>query len=355
MLSARYPELEDTPEAAEGTAAHWAASEMLHGRVICEGQIAPNGVTLTDEMIEGAELYVDDVRLTLQIFGIEMHIEEPIKIPYVHELNDGTPDLWGFAHDATRGTGTLYLYEYKHGHEYVDPFENWQSLDYVCGILDLLQIDGHADQYIDVVMRVVQPRSYHRDGPIKEWRMRAADLRPYFNKLRYAAEAALKPDAQCTPNPQCKHCLGRHACEALQRDAYQSAQLARASVPVELPPAALGLELRMLQRAADMLQARITGLEQQTETRLKQGEHVPFFALQPTAGREMWAKPIEEVIVLGHAFGKDLAKRSAVTPTQAIKQGIPAEVVMMYTDRKRGQKLAPDDGTQARKVFAKQY
>jgi hypothetical protein len=61
MMEVLYPETVEHAAAAEGTASHWAASEMLAGRVVAEGQVAPNGVVLSDEMIECAEVYVDNV------------------------------------------------------------------------------------------------------------------------------------------------------------------------------------------------------------------------------------------------------------------------------------------------------
>jgi hypothetical protein len=354
-LSILYPEGDDTPEAMEGTAAHWAFAEMLEGRLIDVGLVAPNGVVLTEEMIEGAEMYVDDIETTLGKPWMKyLQVEQRVDIPSVHAANWGTPDTYLFAHNPTTGAATLYLWDYKFGHGYVDVFENWQLIDYAAGVLDSLQIDGHADQYLDIVMRVVQPRSYHRDGPVREWRVKAADLRPYFNKLRAAAEAAMLPEAPCVVNPECKHCSARHVCEAFTGAAYRAADLATRSVPLELSPAAMGLELRMLKAAQATLDARITGLEQAAFSRLTRGERIPFFALEATVGRQVWSKPLPEVFALGAMFGKDLAKPAAITPKQAEKAGIDPALVALYSMTPAGSlKLVPDDGTTARKVFGK--
>jgi hypothetical protein len=268
-------------------------------------------------------------------------------MPYIHAECWGTPDAWIYKTDEN----TLYVFDYKHGFRYVDVFENWQLIAYTCGILDALGINGHSDQHLTVVMRVVQPRAYHRDGPVREWRVKASELRPYFNKLAMAAGAALSPNPQCVPNPECLDCKARHACPALQQDAYRSAQLSHASLPVEMPAAAVGLELHFLRGAAKRLGARIAGLEQQAEALIGRGEYVPFSAMLPTAGRSAWAKPISEVLALGALYGVTLTKPATITPTQAIKAGLPAEVVTMYSETKRGLALGADDGKQARKVF----
>lgn len=349
-MTALYPEAEDKPEAMEGDAAHWACAQTLAGVLIDVGLIAPNGVTLTDEMIEGAELYFDAV----QPSGDE-RVEQHVTMPSIHAQNDGTPDAWAFAHDPTTGIATLFIWDYKFGHDFVEVFENWQLIDYAAGILDQLGIDGAADQHIKVRMTIVQPRSYHRDGPVRSWSVMASDLRPYFNKLRAAAEAATsaQPVATVDPVRACKHCPGRHACEAFQRAAYTGMDVAIASAPLELSAHALGLELRMIQHYVKVLTARATGLEEQALATIRRGQSVPFFGVEQSTGREAWTRPIEEVIALGDMMGVKLARPDVLTPKQAIKAGLPAEIVAPYADTPRGaMKLVPDNGTQARRIFS---
>lgn len=352
LLAALYPE-EETQESREGTAAHWGAYELLYGRPIDVGLVAPNGVTLTEEMVEAAELYVQHIDDTLARYGLTrevLHVEERVDIPLVHELNWGTPDAWFYS----PAHGVLVVFDFKFGHRFIEVFENWQLVDYTSGILSRLGIDGLTDQAVRVDLYIVQPRSYHKDGPIRLWSVIASDLRPLFNMLRNAAEASQMPNAKCTPNPECEFCPGRHACEALQRSAYKAAEMAGLSVPVELSPAALGLELRMLQRARQLLDSRITGIEEQTLATIKRGQLVPGFATEPTEGREAWNKSVAEVVALGELFGVKVGKPAVITPNQARKAGLPADVVASYCERpQRGLKLVVDDGSQARKVFGK--
>lgn len=61
-LHSAFPDDGDTVPAMEGTAAHWCFEEMFEGRVPAVGATAPNGVAITDEMLDGAELFVDAVR-----------------------------------------------------------------------------------------------------------------------------------------------------------------------------------------------------------------------------------------------------------------------------------------------------
>lgn len=341
-----YPQVDDSPASREGTAAHWAASEMLSGRIVDSGQIAENGVMITDEMLDAADMYVDEVRKILA----DVVIEERIDIDYIHEQCWGTPDAWAFTN------GTLYLWDFKYGHRFVDVFENWQLIEYAAGILDLLKVDGITDQLITVVMTIVQPRCYVGGSPVRSWRVRASDLRGYFNEARMFEANAMSDDAQLTVSPECRDCSARHACPALQCASYADMNIATEAVPFDLPPQALGIELRYIQSAITTLTARATSLEEQALSMIRQGKSVPHFVAQHGMGRERWVKPEPEVIAMGELMGVKLGVTKLVTPKQAIKAGMNAELVKSFTETPRGElKLVADDGTNARKIFGKIY
>ncbi len=344
-LCVQYPS-ETSNEADEGTAAHWAAAELLNGSPVCIGQVAENGVTLNEEMIDAAHMYVGAI-------GSEsVHVEEKIDIASIHARCFGTPDAWRY----DGNTNTLHIYDFKYGHRHVEVFENWQLITYAAGILEALGVTGDTDQHLNVVFVIVQPRSYHSDGPVRTWQCKASYLRPHFNKLRYAADLAMRSDAKLTTNPECRDCSARHACPALQKFAYVAADQSTQSAPLELNATALGLELHMLERAKTMLDARISGLQEQTLARVKKGESVPFYRTEPSTGRSTWSKPFNEVVVLGKMFGVDVAKQALITPAQATKAGIPEAVVTSYCAATvRGVKLVSDDGSHARKIFSQSY
>lgn len=348
---ALYPEPGDGIEAAEGTAAHWVFEQMFASIPVDIGHVAPNGVIITDEMIDGAELFVDTVR-SMAGEGAVLYIERRVLIPFVSEFNWGTPDVWVYAYNPARGT--LYLFDYKFGHEYVEVFENWQLLDYLCGLRDELNIDGARDQVTDVEMVIVQPRSYHRDGPVRRWARQLSDLRGYFNTLRMAAEDAMKPEPMASPGEHCKHCSGRHACEALQRAGYAAAALSMRSLPLDLSPEARGLELAMLMRAKKLLDARVSGLEESVFADVRAGYRSPGWGAESTPGRTTWLKPFEEVKSLGEMMQIDLVKPGLLTPTQAKKKGLDAALVDAYSfTPSGGLKLVADNATLARKAFQK--
>ena len=123
---------------------------------------------------------------------------------------------------------------------------------------------------------------------------------------------------------------------------------------MDLSTHALGLELRTLKRAQALLASRITGLEAETESRLKRGEAVPFWLLDSVAGNLAWTKPVEEIIALGDMLEIELRKpQAAITPTQAKAKGLDDATLKLYAERpKGGLKLKPDDGSKARLTFS---
>jgi hypothetical protein len=356
QLAAHYPEApgEETQDALEGTAAHWGGSEQLEGRDVALGQVAPNNVVLTEEMLDSADAYVNAVRKVVPVGG---QVEQRVDISVVHPFMWGTPDFWHY--DPVQRT--LHVADFKHGHRYVEVFECWQLIAYALGILNTLQLDGTIPNDLDVSVRfmIVQPRCYHRDGAARVWHTRAPDLRPYFATLTMAAYAAvtfegqLVPNAPCVVNPGCLDCRGRHACPTLQRAALARVDLAGTPVPFDLPAEALGNELRVIERAIMLLEARQTGLKEQVKSLITRGETVRWYRLEQTQGREKWTRPPGEILALGSLMGVDLAKPTeAITPAQARKKGLDDALSRAYSGHPNaGLALVADDGKMLRKIF----
>lgn len=344
-LEALYPEDEDSPEAAEGVAAHWAMAEQLGGRLIDVGQIAPNGVVLDLEMCQAADLVSDYVTKLLAPFKLKPsdgHIEQRVDIPRVHPASWGTPDYW-----TRLPTGAYFILDFKYGHRFVPEFENMQLVEYLAGIVDDLP-------QAPVIAVVAQPRSYSSRGAIREWRTDTVALRPYINLASNAAHEALGPNPRARVGPECRDCRARHACPALQGAAYDAMDEAKTVVPLVLPPAGLSLELRLARRAQALLEARISGLEEQARAEIKRGVLVPGWRVQHGAGRERWKVPAAEVIAVGTMMGLDIAKPAEpITPNQAREKGLdPTVVAALSTRPPGGATLVEDDGSETRRIFA---
>lgn len=339
-MNALYPQ-EPTQDRQEGIAAHWVASELYHEHVVAEGQIAPNGVMLTDDIIESGATFADAL-------DGDWTIERPVGDE--NSLNWGRPDarrLEGLR-PSERKVG---IKDFKHGFNPVDAFEWWQGINYAKLLVE------HTWKGMDLLpetpfeFEIVQPRVY-RGKRRNTWAVTLQELQPYFRVLEDAHAAALSPQPIASTGPQCDHCPGRHACQALQTSALRTVHHRQESPPMELTNEALGREAITLRRSIKLMQARLTGLEADAEARLNRGEQVAFHALVKSQGREVFVRPADEVIALGQACGFDLSKPGTVTPAQARKLGMPDELVSAMADRPGGAyKLVEDDGRAAAKVF----
>lgn len=350
VMEAACPE-GDSDDKRDGVAAAWAFAEQLSGRIVCEGQIAPNGVVLNAEMLEACDIGVDYVKQrTAGMMGTLM-IEEKVFPKRILATMQGRLDVGAWLYPATANRRPhLFLADFKYGHKYVDVYENAQLIAYASGILDLTKYD---DQIVDLTLAIIQPRCFAASSPVREWHVAATELRGHINRLNMACEDALGPNPQCKPNPECVDCTARVACTAYQRDAFRSLEYSSSAVPFDLTPEAAGLELRWLKQCESRLKGRITGLEAQIESQLKDGHRVQWWRLENTKGREVW-RNAAEAIEMGEMMGVPVAKQpEAITPAQARNAGIPAEIVAEYSHRPNtGVKVVPDEGgTSLARVF----
>lgn len=344
-------EPEDGPEAMEGEAAHWVSSTLLTtGELIALDRMAPNGIFVTEEMREVATLYAEHVaaRIDPVMWNERLHVEKQLLIPRVHAECWGTPDGWALIGNV------LHIWDLKFGHLFVEVFECWQLICYYAGILGLIE-RFVSDEQLEVHFHIVQPRAYHRDGPIRSWVVRGSDLRAHINRLANAAARAMQGGALCRTNDACDLCEARHTCEAALKDAGKSAAMAGSAQPQNLSPYAAGVELHRLHGAKRALDALISGLEAQAENDLRRGAFVPHWQLESEPGRLKWTADSDEIRGLQVVYEVPLFKEpEPITPTQAAKlsKGLAA-MLPSYAKRDNGAlKLKPFDINQARKVYS---
>lgn len=346
-MNKRFPQ-ESIDESLEGDAAHWCNVQPVPPAIDSR---APNGVAVTQEMLQGRELWLS---VTDEPGWCEQQ-ETYLSGKSIHDaLNGGSPDKWVFGGAPPM---LLTVFDYKFGFGQVEVFENWQLINYGALICEYLsRAAGVSDLEIAVRFVIVQPRGYHRDGPVREWKLpQAALLRGYWNQLRHAATLATSPEhVRGTVGEHCKHCPGRHACDALQRNTLIAIDQAGSSVPLEMSPDAIGYELRTVRRALRLMEARETGLLEQARSLMMSGVRIPRLMLQESKTRERWTQPPEAIAKIGEAFGLTLAKQEVVTPAQARAAGMPAEIVAALAEAPNGAlNVVEDDGSSTRKLFGK--
>lgn len=360
LLSEQYPTLIEDPSGPEGTAAHEVWHRQALGQVVRLGDICENGVAVTDEMLDGAAVYLEALLAVGPEYWDRWRHETTLLMAPLGDDEIATPDsmLWLPSQRA------IYDHDYKFGHGRVEVFENGQLCLYVLGECERLRSSGAVapdDDMRDVrvVMTVVQPRCYTGNGPVSSWTTTVGFLADHiWPDLLASAIESRKPDARRKVGEWCKHCPGRRACPTLQLNAGLIADATDSRAPIGLPLEAASLELMYLERDRALLDARITGLREQVEHGLRSGQRAPFQALQAGRGKKVWSSNEADVLALGDVLGVDLAKpRALITPKQAEaafkKARLDESVIEQYSkDVPGAMALQPINTTDTKKVFS---
>lgn len=333
---------EDNTVREDGTACHWLAHQASQGLMVPAGRQAPNGREITEEMHDAVAVYFDAVAA----WGVPAWFELQVVCKRIHDYCGGTLDVG--AYDPA--TNTIFVGDLKFGFRFVDVMNNPQLLCYVVGLQHRLGI--LSDVGVMVEFLIVQPRSYHRDGPVRRWRVSLVELRAQINHLSNAAHMALAANPVCTINAGCNRCAGRARCETAQAAALGVMEDSYAATPHDLPFGAAEDELRRLQAARDIIEARVTGLEQQVMHGMRRGAASRYYAMESTTGRKVWKPEAEQTVInLATLYGVSITKDKLITPTQAEKL-LPAATIAKYAERTPGaMKLVPVESTRAHRAL----
>lgn len=330
------PETEATREGEAGhEVAAFAALAVYPPYPAPVGDIASNGVEVTDDMRDGAALWVEALE------GYPARIESRIAMPSIHPTKVwGTPDArqWSLA------TKTHRAADYKYGHGYVGEFENWQLLTYTVGSIDEVYPDWRNDPGVTFEMTVVQPR-YYNGQPIRTWTIQTAGLLHYEARMRHAVAEAETPNPRVTSGTHCTYCPARATCDVYRKTVGNAIDFAGRADPMVSTPEDVGRELKVVQEFIKRLEARETGLIALAEVMIKQGKRVPHFVFEQTYGRLAWTMPIDVIEMTAQLNGKTImAPPKPITPTQAKDRKIlDTRVISQYAERPMGAfKLVPD-------------
>lgn len=316
--------------AAEGRCAHSLAADLLYKPGTREKYVGVykfDGVVVTDEIFDLAEAYVEEVTAYA---GREAHVETRVSAPMIHLESYGTCDAWYY--DAA--SKTLYVWEFKTGFGRVEAFENWQLINYCCGLLSAPgSPTSHAER---AELVVVQPRDYGPSGPVKRWPCSVVNLAPRFARLKWAADNVFSEAPEIHTGSHCRYCRARHACEAARIAAFDAFDYSCEAIPRELDAEQLGRELEILTRAKEAIEFRYTGVTKQIETMIKQGAIVPQWELRAKSNRKEWTVSSDDLDKIAKQYEIELTKKVPITPKQAIEAGMPEYLAAMLTQTKPG-------------------
>jgi hypothetical protein len=346
-----HPQDTDGEEAREGTAAHWIALDVMlqTGEVRPLGTLAPNGYPIDQAMVEGGEMLVEAVQTTMAV-GVPLHIEQRVLAhKTIHPENDGTPDVY----QVDRAAKVVRGWDYKYGHAYVPAPGNWQFVNYLAGIFETHGVTRLGLPEWSAVFTVVQPRCFHRNGPVREWRVGGEQLQRLFDDLRLAAQRAVSPNAECRTGDYCYKCTAAWDCEAHLQSGQVAVETVGTQTPLNMSPAALALWKAQLDQAAARLKSVSDAVDERIMGLLRRSERVPGCAIGYTQPREAWRDPAAAA-QMGDMFGVDLRKPdpALVTPKQARKLGIDPTVINEYAVTPPGsQKLVRSNSDATLAVF----
>lgn len=368
----------DTEEARDGNAAHWISASILdmwkdeggrcpliHSAYL--GISDPDGTIVTNEMLEGAEMYCDEIASVLEFAELagladawsHLHVEERVlATEWIHPDNWGTVDAW-FYNPLTH---TLHIWDFKFGFLDIPAFENMQLINYYAGIAQTLGINGETDQTLKVQMQAVQPRCFTSNGPIKTWDCVGSDLRGHLNILRSAAIEARGPEPMTRSGNHCRYCPARHGCKSAQDAAMAGVDYIHRAHPDILTNDAVGFELATLRSAKKSIEYRYDAMLEEAESRIKGGQNIPGAMMKPSSGQRKWAKDVAVIRNVGALTGTDLiAPVKPLTPFQAEKKlreagftkaDIEATLSTLIAPPSSGMKVVKDDGSEARRIFS---
>lgn len=304
-----------TDAAAEGTLAHALAAQAIDAKNRVEKMDYPD--TEMSRHVQGYVDFLGDIRVKTNANVSEFEITR--EFPLVHAISFGTPDA------VLRGNDQVHVIDLKYGFAPVQAYENWQLLTYASAFFN-----PTATYHL----HIYQPRDYISSSPIKTWTLTAPELLKYIARLQQSEELALTDDAPLRAGTHCGHCSAKHLCPALQIAAAKVVEISSEPTALEQLPSHAAGELAILQDAAKVIDARINALETVVFEALKNGASISQFILS-SYGRKSWNISAREVITLGGLYGCDLHKETkmeVLTPTQAIKAGVPAEVIREFTN-----------------------
>lgn len=326
----------DTEHSKNGTAGHWVYAEwLINGEPPPVGAAAPNGVVITQELIDLAAVGVGWVRQYIAERPCTLLVEEPTEIGTMFGLEPGI--CWGTSDTFILAShGELVVADLKLGYMNVEVEDNEQLMLYAGG---LIQAVGALFDTVRFV--IIQPRQ----GGVKEWTLSMADLQGRLEKMGPGVAAALQPDAPYKPSESgCKFCSAAGVCKALQGEALALAKR-EFDTPVGIVDNITIEELSLLLEKAPVIEAALDAVRAHAKKLLACGVDVPGWKRVEGRKDRVWKEGVEAQVdetLCNLGFGADdIRPRKLVSPAQAEKLAGKKAVENFITKPKGEPVLAP--------------
>ena len=296
--------------AQEGTAAHELGEIALASGTDCVDMIGMNllennAYTVTPEMAEAVQVYVDVVRY----LGGEQMYEERV------DFSEWVPDGFGTSDAIILNETKLSVVDLKYGKGHrVEAQDNVQGILYALGAYAAY---GYLYDIKTIEIIIVQPRLDH----ISTWELSLEDLLKKGEWISQRAEMTQDEHAKRVPGEaQCMWCKAKANCGALQT--FTHAVIATDFDNLDKlsnPDTLTDDELRAALDAKKLIISWLDAVETVVTQRLAAGEE--FGGYKMVAGRSSrnWNDELEAATVLESVLGVKAWERKLQSPAKAEK------------------------------------
>lgn len=212
-LIKQAPPQKSSPYASEGTCAHELAEHALLNSGKCLDYVGMEweGHTVTEEMAEYVQIYVDYVQKASKGGVKDVLIEESFDLNFIREGMFGSNDAI-----IMEFMGTLEVIDLKYGKgKEVFAKDNKQLMYYALGC-------AHDADFDNVKMTIVQPRI---QNPIKSHTISMKELEAFGEELGLAVDETRKPGAKLSAGEHCFFCPAKGICPEKRREAQEIARM----------------------------------------------------------------------------------------------------------------------------------
>ena len=290
--------------AREGTAAHELSEMCLrqdrdaHEFLGITIEVEGDKITVTDEMTEAVQMYVDECRMQADAGTARPMIETRITL----ERLSPPDNMFGTADFMVQQGSTLCVMDLKYGKGVaVEAEGNPQLKYYALGALYALP-DDSGIKYIKV--GIVQPRAPGQKIKYAEYSV--LELLEWSVELIERAKVAVSGEMTVNPGSWCKFCPASGLCPAQADKAIKAAQLAfsvedMVEKKVVLPEISTFTPQQMsaLLHNVNELESFVNAVRSAAQSMLEADENaIPNWALGPTNPTRKWADPVKAANLL---------------------------------------------------------
>ncbi len=314
LQTLRVQTTEEEPDyMKEGTAAHEAVAHVLNNPELetweIAGQKFGDGIVADAEMVTAVDMMVG-VSRKLITPAVKVYIEEFLAAPCVHPLMYGRLDF------ATVSESMANIVSYKHGEGVlVEVEENPQEMYYAYMLL--LKHPGVRR----VVIRVVQPRAHHPDGPVRRWETTAEHIHEWVHDVLLPAMRNAGQRRACNAGKWCRFCPAKLACP-LMGSLFEAASIHDPKAVAKLDDVTLGQSFQLI----ETVHAYTKALREEVTRRMHLGKKLPGAKFVAGKVNRVWKSGAEEALqVLGEEAYEPPAFKS---PAQMEELGPKAKMLV---------------------------